>query len=438
MLIMKYPTIKLHAIMLLGIAVACEKPDNEKNEQQPEIITPTVVEVLSVSLNQKEVSMKPGEKVTLSATVLPEDATDKTVSWSSSNADVAKVSAGVVTAVQDGETVITARAGEKETQCQVRVETPYEQLPIPEAIDMGLSVKWAPFNVGARSPEDYGDYYAWGETEAKFNYSYATYKYADTSQPDGVILTKYNTNEYCGPIDYRIILEEEDDIAHILYGDAWRMPTRTEMNELLVNCTKVWTTQNGIEGLLLTSIINGNELFFPAAGNYYFTDFYNDDSHGMYWSSSLTSVETPTHAASMGFSAEACNPNNLSYYVTVGPNRFFGASIRPVFGIPEIIHPEGIIIEPNRVEIEVGETYQLQAIVLPENATDKTVTWMTENYQDKYVTVSASGEVTGIQSTEWSSTSVVAITNDGAYVARCNVKVKDKAASIPIFDHPNP
>ena len=153
---------------------------------------------------------------------------------------------------------------------------------IPDAIDLGLSVKWANMNVGATTPEDYGNYYAWGETSAKETFNWSTY--FDTND-GGSTFTKYN-NE-----GGKTVLDPEDDAAHVNWGGSWRMPTKAEWQELSDNCTWTGTTQNGIYGYKVKSKKAGYTdkfIFLPAAG-------YRCDcvligivgSNGYYWSSSL-------------------------------------------------------------------------------------------------------------------------------------------------------
>lgn len=114
----------------------------------------------------------------------------------------------------------------------------------PKMVDLGLSVKWATFNLGATKPEEYGNYYAWGETEPKSEYSQQTY----------------------APIGNKTRLGPDDDAAHVLLGGKWRMPTRDEIIELAENCTRKDTVQNGVAGVLFTSKKNGNSIFIPFAG----------------------------------------------------------------------------------------------------------------------------------------------------------------------------
>lgn len=157
------------------------------------------------------------------------------------------------------------------------------------AVDLGLSVKWACCNVGAGSPEDYGDYFAWGETSPKSYYDWETYKYYNSSYKK---LTKYCNNSnygYNGYTDNKATLDLIDDAAHVNWGGAWRMPTYNDWDELLTNCAWTWTTLNGVKGYKVTSRSNGNSIFLPAAGYRDGTDVYDAGSRGDYWSSSLFS-----------------------------------------------------------------------------------------------------------------------------------------------------
>ena len=149
-----------------------------KMDEKDKGLTFEPVSVESVSLNKTSMEMGIGMERDLKVTILPENAADKSVTWSSSDESVATVSStGRVTGVAIGSAVITVTTtdGGKTATCNVTVtET---TVPIPEAVDMGLSVKWASFDLGASKPEEYGDYYAWGETETKDDYSWASYKW---------------------------------------------------------------------------------------------------------------------------------------------------------------------------------------------------------------------------------------------------------------------
>ena len=157
-----------------------------------------------------------------------------------------------------------------------------------EYVDLGLpsGLLWATCNVGADNPEDYGDYFAWGETTTKSTYNWSTYQYCNGSYNT---LTKYCQNSsygYNGFTDDLTTLEPGDDAATANWGNGWRMPTEEEWQELYNNTTKTWTTQNGVNGRLFTAT-NGNSLFLPAAGYRYESSHYNAGSRGYYWSSSL-------------------------------------------------------------------------------------------------------------------------------------------------------
>ena len=185
-------------------------------------------------------------------------------------------------------------------------------------VDLGLSVKWATCNVGATKPEEYGDYFAWGETQPKSTYNRTTYKWCRGSSNTQ---TKYNTNSSFGTVDNKITLDLSDDAATANWGGSWRMPTRAEQDELRNNCTWTWTTQNGVNGYKVTSKSNGNSIFLPAAGYRYDSLLKYVGSEGYYWSSSLYTYHT----------YNACELSFHSYNVGRRDDyRYFGFSVRPV------------------------------------------------------------------------------------------------------------
>ena len=186
-----------------------------------------------------------------------------------------------------------------------------------EYVDLGLSVKWATCNVGASKPEEYGDYFAWGETTPKSTYDWSTYKWCRGSSET---LTKYNTESSYGTVDNKITLELSDDAARANWGGSWRMPTMDEQDELREKCTWTWTTQNGVSGYKVTSKINGNSIFLPAASFRRGSSFYNDGNYGFYWSSSL--MGSPDVAYELLFFSY-----NVAMYFY---NRCYGQSVRPV------------------------------------------------------------------------------------------------------------
>ena len=185
------------------------------------------------------------------------------------------------------------------------------------AVDLGLSVKWGSCNMGATRPEEYGDYFAWGEVKPKGVYSWETYKYCNGSYNT---LTKYNTESKYGRVDYKTTLDAQDDVATVNWGSNWRMPTYDEMDELQTKCTWTWTTQNGVNGYKVTGP-NGNSIFLPAAGYLYGSSLYGAGSLGNYWSSSLC-TDYPYNAYYVKF--------NSGLVDWVYSSRYYGRSVRPV------------------------------------------------------------------------------------------------------------
>ena len=175
--------------------------------------------------------------------------------------------------------------------------------PAHDYVDLGLpsGTLWATCNVGANNPEDYGDYFAWGETAPKDYYDWSTYKWCNGS---GNTLTKYCTNSsygYNGFVDNKTELDSEDDAATVNWGPSWRTPTTMQQQELYEQCTWTWTTRNGVNGYQVTDP-NGTTIFLPAAGFYWDIFLYFDGMVGYYWSSTLYSGN-PSNAYSLDFNS---------------------------------------------------------------------------------------------------------------------------------------
>ena len=167
-----------------------------------------------------------------------------------------------------------------------------------EYVDLGLpsGTLWATCNIGAASPEDYGDYFAWGETAPKEVFNWSTYKWCNGSD---MTMTKYCTSSEYGFIDNKTELDLEDDAAWMNWGPMWRTPSLEQQEELFDYCTLEWTQINGVNGRLFTGP-SGNTLFLPAAGYRWDNSHYNVDSNGYYWSRTLSSFNP--RALGMGFS----------------------------------------------------------------------------------------------------------------------------------------
>ena len=204
---------------------------------------------------------------------------------------------------------------------EVSFTTNEKVFAIPEYVDLGLSVKWATFNVGATKPEEYGDYFAWGETEPKSTYSWSNYKWCRGSE---TTLTKYCNHSGYGTVDNKTTLELSDDAAAVNLGGDWRMPTKAEQDELREQCTWTWTTLNGVNGYKVTSKSNGKSIFLPAAGHRIGSSLNSAGSDGNYWSSSLY-ADSPYYAYYLLFNSSDVHRYNFD-------NRYYGFSVRPVYG----------------------------------------------------------------------------------------------------------
>lgn len=186
------------------------------------------------------------------------------------------------------------------------------------AVDLGLpsGLKWASFNVGATVPEEYGDYYAWGETETKEYYSQNTYAYFHVGgavDADGFEMDLWD--------DLGDISGTEYDVAHQKWGSSWRMPTQSEFQELKDYCTWKWGAKNTVYGYKVTGS-NGNWIFLPAAGFRYDSSLHLGGSNGYYWSSTQ-GPSSPSSAYRLGFNSSDINPGS-------NDDRFYGQSVRPV------------------------------------------------------------------------------------------------------------
>ena len=283
--------------------------------------------VSGISLNIKSIEMIEGEEVTLKATVAPANATHKDVSWVCSDENIASLrdsDRSTVVACAEGETEVRAYAadGTHYATCKVKVikeSASQGEYKGHEYVDLGLpsGLKWATMNVGASKPEEYGDYFAWGETQPKSSYSWSTYKWCNGSS---TTLSKYNTSSSNGTVDNKKQLDLADDAARANWGGSWRMPTTEEYYELIEKCTWTWTSQNGVNGRKVTGP-NGNSIFLPAAGSRYDTYLNPAGFLGRYWSSSLY-TDYPDSAYDVNFYSD--NVYRDSYY------RCSGQSVRPV------------------------------------------------------------------------------------------------------------
>ena len=189
-----------------------------------------------------------------------------------------------------------------------------------EYVDLGLSVKWATCNVGAQKPEEYGDYYAWGETETKSDYSWKTYKYCKGNWTN---LTKCNSVRKNGTVDKKSVLDPTDDAAHANWKGSWYMPTKGELEELMTQCTWEKTTLNGVVGYKVSGKKPGytdRSIFIPAAGRYEIGSVYHKGTNVYLSSMSLGDESDGAYMLIYGDDEKAVKCGYREY----------GPSVRPV------------------------------------------------------------------------------------------------------------
>ena len=284
---------------------------------------------------------------------------------------------------------------------------------LPVEVDLGLSVKWARYNVGATRPEEYGDYFAWGETSPKSEYKWGNYSYGTAKNGP---FSEYVLDANYGTVDHKTVLDLEDDAAHAAWGNDWRMPSKEEWEELKSNCTWTWTTMNGVPGYKVTSRKSGytaNFIFLPANGMLSGSSVSDVGTVGNYWTSSI-SADYPYYAISPYLDSSSKSSGNCY--------RYFGLGVRPVQG--EVVPVSTIDVSPT-LEIVVGKTAALWASVQPANATYKNVTWSSSD--ESIATVSVNGKVTAVSV---GMVTITAYSADATKTTGCEVKVKE-TATIP-------
>lgn len=187
-----------------------------------------------------------------------------------------------------------------------------------EAVDLGLSVKWANMNVGATKDSGFGSYFAWGEVKPKKYYSWGTYIW---SQGDSKFLLKYSTS------DRKIQLTPSDDAARANWGGEWRMPTIEEYEELIdpAKCTWEWITKDGVNGYKVTGKKTGNSIFLPITGFRFYEGVQFRAIKGIYWTSMLYSGN-PNKAWCLEFDFSDVD----IFFGKLSANRFSGRCIRAV------------------------------------------------------------------------------------------------------------
>ena len=316
--------------------------------QPPQLVT-------SITISPATLSLQPNETSTLTATVLPSDAENKEVEWTSSDEAVAEVSAdGCITAKAEGTCVITCAAKDGsgvKGECQVTVKQP--SINGHEYVEIG-GLKWATMNVGATTVAGsyetcYGDYYAWGETQPR-------YMTITRSGTNSASFTWRNGYDYGYSSDYwptykGTMLDASHDAATANWGGTWRTPTKEEFEALATACSgsssnyqdpvnliktitkggiywlsstqTIESAYTGVAGLLFVSASDiSKRVFFPASGYVRVTSLGTGGTVGSYWSSSLNTSDTDC-----AYSLDFCTPDVSPSYSS---NRCIGRTVRPV------------------------------------------------------------------------------------------------------------
>ena len=270
---------------------------------------------------------------------------------------------------------------------------------------------WATTNIGASTPEEYGCYFAWGYTDGYVHNGSSWVKATDSSSSitfDEAGFPDYQTHAF-------------SDMAQANWGTGWRMPTKTEFNDLLSKCT-VEYVRTGTKGIRLKGkgSYSGNSIFLPSAGVGYGSDFFNvEDIGGSYWSTTQYSDIYAAHRLTF------TTVQPFSSYGVSTIDKFCGFSVRPVRGIAPV-PVTAIELSKTETSIAVGQTDTLSVSrIAPSNATDRTVTWSC--FETAVATVdAATGVVTAVAP---GTATVIATANDGSGVrATCTVKVRDYQA----------
>lgn len=366
----------------------------------------SVVRLLKLSKNS--ITLGVSESLRLNYTTIPYKYAQK-VEWTSNDSEVASVDAdGNVTALTVGKTIITVTATDGSglyDECIVVVDGSFGHTEGHAWVDLGLpsGTHWATQNLGALSAAEYGDYYAWGETTVKDVYDWANYKYCNGS---ATTLTKYCNAASKGFRDDIRVLQPADDAVTATWGDNWCMPTKEQFDELFNSeyTNTTWTQQNGLYGRLITSKLNGNSIFLPAAG-YMKANVLTSYGSGGYYATRNLYEEDADYNTSVNFGSSDTNESNHTF-------RCYGQSIRPVYS-------SYILISPKSIRLEVDSTTTLSATVINPNGAFSKIIWTSSN--ESVAIVSSDGVVKGISKGE----AILYAMADNGVTGFCKVIVGD-------------
>lgn len=431
---------KVTAVSVGTATITVKTVDGNKTATCAVTVTPKAV--TSVTLNKTSLSLNKGSYETLTATVKPDDATDKTVTWSSSNSSIASVDAsGKVTGVAAGSATITAQAGTKTATCTVTVAVPVTSIKIysresgaeVSSLSMypfdtdDLSVVCYPTDATNKSLYENSSNQSWSLSMT--GYVLCTFGLVSALEEgigkSTVVTVRVNglsasctisvLNPSPSPVNLGLSVNWADrnlytqtssgtgrfytwakasnyesgrDVAMYATNGNWRLPTKAEIQELLDNCTAAQATVNGVTGVRFTAS-NGKSIFIPDVGGYMGNTFYPASQMGVfYWSGTADGV------TSCGYRLRWMTVDH-SPSIDTGGGTQYRFAVRPVSTSVNQIDVTSVSISPSySTTVSLGGTKQLTATVSPSNATNRTVTWSSSN--TSIATVSSSGLVTGV------------------------------------------
>lgn len=301
------------AVFAAGLFVSCEK---DKEPESP-VLFDNAVKVEGISLDQTKLTFDDKKQTALlTATITPDNASDKRVLWKSSDETVAKVSNGVVETVDFGTCTITATAyaGGFTTSCAVAV---VEDVMDDKAVDLlgsKYKIYWSKVNFGAENPQDFGSFFSFGELDPKGDYSQDNYMVplsgwcGDAAKDSLAAITLISKTKY--------------DVVSEKWGDGWRMPTAAEIN-LIVNAMDwTWTSVEGVYGWEVKNPDSGKSMFLPVAGYYDGDNYAHPGAKGRYW--------TGNRSQDAAFAWALCFTSERTSVTLDQASRYLGFAIRPV------------------------------------------------------------------------------------------------------------
>lgn len=385
----------------------------------------------------EDVSLLVGEDITVSCEILPENVHSRLVTWRIEDNDIASIdftkndeNSCTISGNNVGVTRLFV-VGPSNTSKQVNITVKERTYSAPPLVDMGLSVKWAAYNLGASSPEEKGVLCLWGDDEVG-DYDGRLYKWwtpQNYRSPfwidgiDDISLLGYNPDSSLGEVDNQGVLKPEDDLASIKLGEDWHIPTRKEWEELLDNTTKWWVNdyqQTGISGTLFISNVPGytdNQVFIPN---------YGQPVYDQYWSSTVSpfiyssyAYPSRSNSLSSGFGTITVPSTSLE----LGARGHLGA-IRPVFGARKT-KTSRMELSHSYISVREWEEIPLSASFSPENPQSDEIRWTIED--ENVVYLDYSGNVTNLKRLHSASvgrTTIVATSVDGGFQSTCDVVVR--------------